>query len=115
MTADTRALLELWGVWKQYGSGLPCYASPTRIMMQALAGSTVREASITDEEAVRVDNAIARLRSRDKEMGDVVVLYYAHALPIRSVAREMKIGKDRADRLLLSGVAWIDGVLLAQA
>ena len=107
--AKTVSLLEQWGLWKRYGRPGPRLASGTRLMMQALAGSTVKEARITDEDACKVDHALAQLLQRNPDMGQVVELYFSTSMSIREVATALRLPRTRTEQLRNEGVAWIDG------
>lgn len=116
MIGETRALLEQWGRWKRYGTGMPRYASPSAVLMASATGSTLPEACITDDLAMGVDAAVARLKLRDKEMGRAVYVYFTtEEMTFRALGKLMGINKDRAERLVHAGLCWIDGVLSVPA
>lgn len=56
------------------GAGLPIYTSPTfALMRQALPQPSVsKNYCITDEWALVIDSAVARLAARDQQMRDVI-------------------------------------------
>lgn len=79
-----------------------------------LNGSTVPTLTIADDDAEQIDRIVAKLISRDKEMGTAVKLYYFRKFKYRNIAFQLKINKDKAQRLVKSGTAWIDGALTFQ-
>lgn len=110
----TEYLLEQWGFWYRSGAGVPRYTSPSLALMRDNVGSTVPTALITNEEAERVDQALARLLKRDRQMGDSVWLFYGEKRTCHGIGRKLGIGKSKAAELIKSGVAWIDGALDSQ-
>jgi hypothetical protein len=107
---DTEYLLEQWGWWRMDGGGVPHYISPTFALMrqampQVSAGSSY---CITDEGAGAIDHAVARLSRRDRQMGDIIWLYYGAKWPMLRVGKHYGISEGKARELARAGVAWID-------
>ncbi|WP_207239423.1 antiterminator Q family protein [Pseudomonas sp. GW456-L15] len=107
---DTEYLLEQWGWWYWDGSGLRCCISPSfAIMREAMP---VRSASlcycITDEQAIYIDRAVARLSERDQQLGDIIWLYYGAKWPMARVGKWYGISEGKARELARSAAAWID-------
>lgn len=107
---DTEYILEQWGWWRMDGVGLPSYTSPSF----ALMNEAVRQPSkcktycITDDWALAIDSAVARLVKRDQQMGDIIWLYYAAKWPMVRVGKHYGISEGKARELTRSGTAWID-------
>lgn len=108
---STEYMLEQWGYWLRSGAGIPRYTSPSLALVRDNVGSTVPTAVITDDDAEKVDRAVARLGKRDKEMGDCVWLHYAEKRTYHGIAKRLGIGKSKAAELVRAGVAWVDGAL----
>ena len=109
--SDTESRLVEWGYWCRSGAGVPRYTSPAFAMMRDNVGSTVPTAMITDDDAQRVDMAVARLGKRDQQMGDCVWLYFVERRTCHGIGRRLGIGKSKASELVRSGIAWVDGAL----
>ena len=107
---DTRWLLEQWARWSNVNPGLSL-AYPNATPFRRLLGTTVPSALISDEEAEMVDRAVAKLLCRHPQMGKVVALYYLSGCNVSWVAKAMGIYRQKANELLQSGTAWLDGVL----
>ena len=107
---DTEYLLEQWGWWRMDGMGVPGYTSPTlALMRQAVAQvSASKNYCITDEWAMAIDNAVARLAQRDQQMGDLVWLYFGAKWPMMRVGKQYGISEGKARELVRSGAAWVD-------
>lgn len=107
---DTEYLLEQWGWWRMDGLGTPGYTSPTlSLMRQAAANpSAGKNYCITDEWALAIDSAVARLSLRDQQMGDIVWLYFGAKWPMVRVGKHYGIGESKARELARAGAAWID-------
>jgi hypothetical protein len=107
---DTEYLLEQWGWWRMDGASVPNCTSPTfALMCQAMPQpSASKNYCITDDWAVAVDGAVARLSKRDQQMGDVVWLYFGAKWPMLRVGRHFGISEGKARELVRAGVAWVD-------
>lgn len=115
---DTEWLLEQWGYWRMSGMGVPRYVSPAFAIMrdnvEQMGGISF---SITDELAMAVDGAVARLIAREKGradgplMGDCLWLYFGAKWPALRIGRHYGIGERKARELIKAGVAWVDSAL----
>ncbi|WP_247846141.1 antiterminator Q family protein [Pseudomonas sp. A2] len=107
---DTEYLLEQWGWWRMDGSGVPNYISPTfALMRQAVPQPSVsNNYCITDEWAIAIDAAVARLTRRDQQMGDIIWLYYGAKWPMLRIGKHYGMSEGKARELARAGVAWID-------
>ncbi|WP_447759292.1 antiterminator Q family protein [Pseudomonas moraviensis] len=107
---DTEYLLEQWGWWRMDGMGVPGYTSPTlALMRQAIAQvSETKNYCITDDWAIAIDNAVAKLAHRDQQMGDIIWLYFGTKWPMARVGKHYGISEGKARELARAGAAWID-------
>lgn len=107
---DTEYLLEQWGWWRMDGAGVPNCVSPTLALMhQAVPQvSASRNYCITDDWALAIDNAVARLAHRDLQMGDIIWLYYGEKWPMLRVGKHFGISEGKARELARAAAAWID-------
>lgn len=107
---DTEYLLEQWGWWRLDGMGVPGYVSPTlALMRQALPQpASSKSYCITDDWALAIDAAMARLSLRDQQMGDIIWLYYGAKWPMARVGKHYGISEGKTRELARAGVAWID-------
>lgn len=113
---DTEWLLEQWGSWRMSGMGVPRYVSQlAAVMDQFNPQPSTQSYLITDDVALIVDGALAKLIKRDQQMGDFVWFYFGAKWPANRIAREAGISERKAWELIKAGVAWIDGVLDRQS
>lgn len=105
---DTEWLLEQWGSWRMDGMGVPRYVSPS-YASAATAGPC--EYTLTDDMALVIDGAVARLTKRDQVMGDFVWLYYAAKRPAHWVGTAAGVSERKAFEIIKAGVAWVDSAL----
>ncbi|NMY06350.1 antitermination protein Q [Pseudomonas sp. WS 5059] len=105
---DTEYLLEQWGSWRMDGMGVPRYVSPTYGAAPCGGG---KEYVLTDDMALVVDSAVAKLTRRDQRMGDFVWLYFGAKWTMVRVAESARISERSAREAIKIGVGWIDGVL----
>lgn len=109
---DTAWLLEQWGYWRLDGRGIPGYVSQmAAVMSRANPAGRVASYTISDEVAGMVDQALARLTRRDRQMGDFVWFYYGAKWPENRIGRENGMSERNARQLIRAGVAWIDSAL----
>lgn len=107
MLADTQQRLREWGQWVRSGGIDNGYNR-----VQLVAGGSVRSALCNDEDALQVDQAVARLKRRDRLMGRVLVMAYLGQYSREQIAREAGAGSREKVRYLLGGAeAWIDCAL----
>ncbi|WP_421526766.1 antiterminator Q family protein [Pseudomonas brenneri] len=109
---DTEYLLEQWGWWRMDGMGVPRYVSP----LLALMRDKVQMASpssyvITDDQALAVDSAMAKLTQRSGQMGLFLWLYFGAKWTMVRIGESAGISERTTRELIKSGVGWIDGVL----
>ncbi|MNF67819.1 hypothetical protein D3C84_496450 [compost metagenome] len=92
------------------GAGIPGYTSPTlALMRQALAQPVAsKNFCITDDWAIAIDNAVARLAHRDQQMGDIIWLYFGAKWPMARVGKHYGMSEGKARELARAGAAWID-------
>ncbi|WP_434728586.1 antiterminator Q family protein [Pseudomonas soli] len=111
---ETEFLLEQWGWWRLDGVGIPQYASPTLVLMKQAMPVCSGKGSycITDEVALAVDRAVAKLCVRDQQMGDILWLYYGAKWPMARVGKFYGVSEGKARELARAGVAWIDCVIV---
>ena len=107
---DTEYLLEQWGWWRMDGITVSGYTSPTLALMRyAVVHKASKESyCITDDRAIIVDSAVARLCHRDQQMGDIIWLYNGAKWPMMRVGKYYGISEGKARELARAGVAWID-------
>jgi len=107
---DTEYLLEQWGWWRLDCSGIPQYTSPSFSLIKLAKPKASNKASycITDELALRIDRAVARLCKRDQQLGDIMWLYYGVKWPMMRVAKFYGVSESKARELARAAVAWVD-------
>jgi|TARA_Y100001956_G_C3988315_1_gene128128 hypothetical protein len=112
MLSDTQQRLTEWARWvKTSDSGLRMGYNRVSLVP---AGSVAMPVC-SDEQALMVDRAIARLRQRDQNMAEVLVMAYSCGFSLTRIAREAGIGsRERARYLLGAAEAWIDACIVSQ-
>lgn len=110
---DTEYLLEQWGWWRMDGMGVPHYVSPLYALIRDNNASTggIKNYSVTDEVALAIDRAVARLSTRDEQMGSFIWLYFGAKWPALRIAKESGVGEAKAREVIKAGVAWVDCAL----
>lgn len=109
---ETYNLLTEWGHWVRCGGLGLQYRSPCGIIHSMQMGTTVRTPQINDESAARVDTAVARLKLRNQDLFQALVLTFIAGMSQRQVAKSMRLGNQgKARDLINQGVACIDILL----
>ncbi|WET11857.1 antiterminator Q family protein [Pseudomonas sp. D3] len=107
---DTEYLLEQWGWWRMDGMGVPRYVSPLYALIRDnnVTEGGIKNYCVTDDVALVVDRAVAKLAMRDAQMGNFIWLYFGAKWPALRIARENDMGEAKARELIKAGVAWVD-------
>lgn len=113
LLGDTEYMLEQWGWWRQSEMGVPRYVSPLYALMRDNVASEggIRQHVITDDLALVIDGAVARLTKRNQQMGDFVWFYFGAKHPAARVGREAGMCERKAREIIKAGVAWVDCAL----
>lgn len=98
---ETFNLLVEWGIWSRGGMGLH-YRSSLGVIQDMQLGTGSRDAQITDEAAGRIDRVVSKLRPRNPDLHQVLVLTFCAGMSQREVARTMRISGQGAARDLLN-------------
>ena len=113
-TTQTHWLLEQWSRWSRVDTGVAA-SYPSITPFRRLQGSTVANPLISDIEAMRVERALETLRKRFPRRFEAVVRYYlGNKNSMAAVARQMQVHRSAAETWFKTGMAWLDGVLMAK-
>lgn len=107
---DTEWLLEQWGSWRMDGMGVPRYVSPSYGAAESGGGT---EYTLTDDTALFIDSAVAKLIRRNQRMGDFVWLYFGAKWTAVRIGEQNGMAERKAREIIKEGVAWIDATLEA--
>lgn len=97
-----------WANWTRADSGI---GYPSRTPFDRLRGSSIPEAHITDDVAIRVDAAIGRLRQRCPDQAAVLVEYYLDRRTLAKIARRRRINRHQAALVLRQAETAVDWIL----
>ena len=105
--------LTQWGIWVRTQQGIPRYVSPAWAMMRDnVQLNRDPDANITEDDALRIDRAIAALNLVNSDRAVAVWTYYRYqGMTYRRLGKLMGIHADTAGNLVLAGAAWIDGAI----
>lgn len=101
---DTAMLLEQWAVWRRVGGGLPG-------SLTTGPAANAPDFWISDDVAMAVDGAVARLSARELQLGAVVLAYYGDGYSAKRIGIDHGMSEAKVRELVASGVAWIDCAL----
>ncbi|MCC5855137.1 MAG: hypothetical protein JJU10_05550 [Idiomarina sp.] len=110
---DTCWLLKQWAVWaKSESELLKLYFPDMAPFAKIMCRNAGKVYAISDEQALEVDRAISKLRTRDEEMSKATALFYWLEGNTAATARVLKIHRTRVDVLVAAGTAWVDAILV---
>lgn len=101
-------MLTEWARWHRADKGI---GYPSRATWERLRGSSIPEPHITDDLAVRVDGAVARLRVRCPDQAEVLTQYYLARRSLSRIARTLKQDRRAAAATLKSAENAVDWIL----
>ncbi|QVW08785.1 antitermination protein Q [Phage CBW1004C-Prop1] len=106
--AKTEVLLEQFCLWARTGSGVPAkYRSIMAAAMNIEGEGTVREACISDDQALEIDRAWRQLEDARPDEALVLQLYYMHEWEIPKISRVCKTAKSTVSMLRKCGLSFI--------
>jgi alkylhydroperoxidase family enzyme len=107
MLDDTRQRLMDWGTWVRTGGVSSGYAAVNLVASSNCCSGY----EVADDEALKVDRAVARLKLREPQLGKVVLAYYVRRWDYSMIGLDVKLGREKVRVLLRSAEAWIDGAM----
>lgn len=110
---NTAVLLQEWGVWLKQDSGFNLRArSAMQMIVQSARDDDGYEiAQISDDDAMEVDRAMARLKIHRPEYFRVLWLACVCGYSFRAAAETMKIKHPAVSKLYECAYTWVDFVL----
>lgn len=99
MKQDISWLLEQWGIWARQ-DGLSKVGYPQQAPF-ARDPTNHTPLMITDEDAMKIDSEICKLKSRYTNESSVINCYYAGRMTIRQTATKLGVDKNAVWRDLL--------------
>jgi hypothetical protein len=95
------------------GVGVPGYVSPALALIRREMPQSWSAISycITDDWALVIDEAVARLTVRDQQMGDIAWLYFGAKWPMTRVGKHYGLSEGKTRELARAAAAWVDCAL----
>ena len=98
--------LEQWGWWVQDCPMRSLHYKNTSGLMAVKSGIQL---SITDERALEIDQAIAKLFNGNSKAIDAMKYRFVCGMGYRDIGIKLKISKDKAHSTIDSCVSWLTG------
>ncbi|WP_375738059.1 antiterminator Q family protein [Pseudomonas boanensis] len=111
---DTVYLLQEWGIWLRYETGLPGYVSQFGALMRDCVedDGALPRAIISEDLCMMVDGVVARLGKRDPVMGAALWLYYRYeGMSYSRLSKLLEVSRSKVEWLVKGGEVWVDAVL----
>ena len=105
MFSETRELLSQWAKWVMAGG------KTINILAAMMQEPSKTPYWITDDDALILDVALARLKQKDKETARVTISYFYHMENSTATAEYLRINRRRVVSLVDAGIAWVDAYL----
>lgn len=103
MLEETKNQLIEWGHWVRSGGVSLGYAQVN------LQGAPAGALPMADDEAMRIDRAVAQLKRQEPDLGQVLTCYYVRSWDYAMVGEAMGLGREKVRVLLRSAEAWVGG------
>lgn len=109
---NTAVLLQEWGVWLKQDSGFNLRArSAMQMIVQSAGDDGYEVANITEDDAMEVDRAMAKLKFHRPEYFRVLWLACVCGYSFRAAASTMNLNDKVIARLYEGAYTWIDFAL----
>lgn len=105
---NTAWLLAQWALWQREGVGLRLSAKSPMATFARTACETRIVSEICDDDAMRVDAVMARLKKENPEWYKVLVLAFVKDLGPYQIAMRLNITKYFAVKLYEAAYVWVD-------
>lgn len=113
---NTAWLLAQWALWQREGVGLQLRAkSPLAFLSKVSDEELERKCSeISDDDALRVDRAMAQLKKVNPTWYKVLVWAFVFDLGDRAVAARLGVTRYAAGRLYEEAYGWVDSLAISE-
>lgn len=109
---DAEELLTQWGIWSWQGAGVPRCTSPMfALMRDNVAQHSEPAASISDDDALRVDRIISTMRKFRPQMAEIITLYYRTDMTMSQVATHKDMNRLKVREIIQAGHAYVEAGL----
>ena len=109
---NTAVLLQEWGVWLKQDSGFNLRArSAMQMIYDPVCDECYHPAAITEDDALEVDRAMARLKIHRPEFFRVLWLACVCGYSFRAAAETLNISLPAIAKLYECAYTWVDFVL----
>lgn len=113
MTYDAEELLTQWGRWSRQQVGMPRCTSPSYVLMRDNVEQMdcLPAANITDEDAVLVDQIIAKMSRRYPKAAECVTIFYRSDRTLEEVGRLVGESRMKVREYLIAAKGYVEAYL----
>ena len=110
MQLETDILEELnqWGYWAQQCPARSLSDPNTSGLMDVKSGTGL---TITDDRAIQIDQAIAKLFHGDEQAIKAIKLRFVCGFDYRAIGKILNVNKDKAKAIVDNSVSWLTGYM----
>lgn len=107
---DITEELYQWGWWAQLCPSRSLnYPSQATVIPIKLDKSALETLSITDDRALEIDQAIAKLFHGDNEVISIMKLHFVCGFSQRQIARSTGMKREKVKSIIDSSINWLNG------
>ncbi|MGM8226166.1 antiterminator Q family protein [Cellvibrio sp. ARAG 10.3] len=108
-------MIEQWGLWVRGSRGADLKARSSMLeMMQLVKPSRSIYPSITDDDALRIDRAVAALGKADQQLKEIIFLRFVCDYSMQQIAARFNASRDSVTKQLGQATGFVAGVLAAR-
>jgi hypothetical protein len=113
MMRDAEELLTQWGIWSRQQVGVPRCTSPSYVLMRDNVEqmNDYPTAEITDEEAVLVDQIVARMSRRYPKAAECVVIFYRTDRTLDEVGKIVGESRMKVREYLIAAKGYVEAYM----
>jgi|GEM_PF-5855437 len=109
-------MIEQWGIWSRCG-GTPDFRAKSSMLhvMQLVKPNGLVVPSITDDDAIKMDQAVAMLGAADKKLKEIIFLHFVCDYSLQQIAIRLEVTRSSVSRQLWMATGFLVGVMTANA
>lgn len=108
-------MIEQWGLWVRGSRGVDLKARSSMLeVMQLVKPNRSIYLSITDDDALKVDRAVAVLGKADQQLKEVLFLRFVCDYSMQQIATRFNASRDSVTKQLGQATGFVAGVLAAK-
>jgi DNA-directed RNA polymerase specialized sigma24 family protein len=111
--SSTEHKIVAWAEWSRSQNPIKAldYKSPALALMRQNMGAGIPMLQISDDEALRIEAAIVRLKACMPDLHEVLIMYFLYGRSQQAIAKRVGTCRQEINFRIQKAVVWIDGHL----